>query len=781
MQADSIRNTDANLGKETATLVHALVERPIPPSYHVAESADSSFPPPRCLRPISCGPLLAAILSLLSAQQPAHPEAAMSRPLIVFAVYALIITASATGLADGPKDNSAANVRPIPPVGIEVAQDKLNALSKRCKSIRKSWEELLRGTWNEAVRESVQGSKKSTDKKRAAEQLATLTRLRSLEPEILVFPRAVEMAIEFGQFHKPAEVDNAGKLLDLAQRRINAAGRDGNWAEIVGLSDGTQQQLIVGGYRSKIDGSFQPYSVVIPAGYTTGDLRKRRMDLWFHGRGETLSEANFLNKQQYAAGEYTPADTFVVHPYGRYSNAFKFAGEIDVLELTDHIKSRLPVDPSRIAVRGFSMGGAGCWQMAVHYADHYFAANPGAGFSETPEFLSFFQGENAAETAPGYQKQLWQLYDCPPWATNLNQCPTVVYSGEIDRQKQAADVMEVALNEVGIKMTHIIGPDTAHKIHSDSKREIASRLSAIERSLSPEVPRSIQFSTVTLRYHRMHWVDVQGLAEHWKPAGVDAAIDQDEIKIETTNITRLDLNFDAGQWPENTNGPIHIAIDGDEIVGDNVGSDRSWSIRLARSDDGWQVADEESGLRKRPELQGPIDDAFMDSFVFVLPSGKSSDQIVQQWIEAESQHAMTHWRKHFRGDVRKVIDTELTDELVASANLILFGTPESNTVIKKIVGELPIQWTSETLAIGKHSTTAASHVPILVYPNPQNPDRYVVLNSGFTFREYDYLNNARQTPKLPDWAIVDVTEGANYRDPGKVIAAEFFDEMWQPK
>ena len=42
---------------------------------------------------------------------------------------------------------------------------------------------------------------------------------------------------------------------------------------------------------------------------------------------------------------------------------------------------------------------------------------------------------------------------------------------------------------------------------------------------------------------------------------------------------------------------------------------------------------------------------------------------------------------------------------------------------------------------------------MLIYPNPLNPKQYVVLNSGFTFREYDYLNNARQVPKLPDWAV----------------------------
>ena len=65
-------------------------------------------------------------------------------------------------------------------------------------------------------------------------------------------------------------------------------------------------------------------------------------------------------------------------------------------------------------------------------------------------------------------------------------------------------------------------------------------------------------------------------------------------------------------------------------------------------------------------------------------------------------------------------------------------------------------------------------MPLLIYPNPRNPSKYVVLNSGFTFREYDYLNNARQVPKLPDYAIVDTTTPPNARHPGKIATAGFF-------
>jgi hypothetical protein len=67
----------------------------------------------------------------------------------------------------------------------------------------------------------------------------------------------------------------------------------------------------------------------------------------------------------------------------------------------------------------------------------------------------------------------------------------------------------------------------------------------------------------------------------------------------------------------------------------------------------------------------------------------------------------------------------------------------------------------------------------MIYPNPLNPKKYVVINSGFTFREYDYLNNARQVPRLPDWAIVDISEPPTTQWPGRIVNAGFFDEQWQ--
>ena len=40
-----------------------------------------------------------------------------------------------------------------------------------------------------------------------------------------------------------------------------------------------------------------------------------------------------------------------------------------------------------------------------------------------------------------WEEKLWQLYDAPAYAENFRNVPLVAYSGEKDRQKQAADLM----------------------------------------------------------------------------------------------------------------------------------------------------------------------------------------------------------------------------------------------------------------------------------------------------------------------------------------------------
>ena len=83
--------------------------------------------------------------------------------------------------------------------------------------------------------------------------------------------------------------------------------------------------------------------LVVPASWSPNSPHKFRLDLWWHGRGETLSEVNFIDDSaRTSTGEFTPPDTIVLHPYGRYCNANKFAGEVDTFEAMDARQEALP-------------------------------------------------------------------------------------------------------------------------------------------------------------------------------------------------------------------------------------------------------------------------------------------------------------------------------------------------------------------------------------------------------------------------------------------------------
>src|SRR2546427_7519569 len=110
---------------------------------------------------------------------------------------------------------------------------------------------------------------------------------------------------------------------------------------------------------------------------------------------------------------------------------------------------------------------------------------------------------------------------------------------------------------------------------------------------------------------------------------------------------------------------------------------------------------------------------------------------------------------------------------------ILWGDPHSNKLIGRIADKLPIVWDAKTVRIAKKSFDSTHHLPVLIYPNPLHPKRYVVLNSGFTFAHSRSSSNADQTPKLPDYAVVDIDGPPAIGVNGEVVEAGFFDEQWR--
>ncbi len=635
-----------------------------------------------------------------------------------------------------------------PPPGIEVPAADAAELKSGLDALGKDID---------AVRRSANGN---------ANRLALL-------PDVEVFHKAVRYALQYNEFFNPKEIAAAKAQLKLGQDRVKEV-KEGksSWVSATG-------PLILG-YISRIDGSVQPYGLIVPDDWRPGDMTPRPLYLWFHGRGDTLSEVNFINGRLKGKHDFSTPNAFELHLYGRYCNASKFAGETDCFEAMADVQHRYAIDPNRIVEMGFSMGGATGWHMAAHHPGLWAVGSCGAGFAETEIYAKI--DDPKKEPPPAWERKLYSLYDCNIIAANYGNLPFIAYSGEIDPQKQSGDLMNKAMADEGIKMEWLIGPGVGHKYEPETKKELSKRIDAYVAKGREPMPPHIRFETYSLRYNECKWIRLDALDQHWEKAEIDATLaDEGTFRIKTKNVAGFTISLPTGPVPLDKTHPPRVVVDDQELVGPAVQED--WTASFSKAGGKWQAQPLAFGRapHKHHGLQGPIDDAFMDSFIFVRPTGKALNEKVGAWAQNEFDLAVAGWRRVFRGDVRVKDDTALTAEDVANANLVLWGDPGSNKALASLLPKLPIQWTKDKLIMGAQSASAADHAPIFIYPNPANPNRYIVVNSGFTFRMGARVSNSLQTPKLPDWALIDLNTPPSELWPGKVTEAGFFDEAWNWK
>src|SRR5262249_3512592 len=136
------------------------------------------------------------------------------------------------------------------------------------------------------------------------------------------------------------------------------------------------------------------------------------------------------------------------------------------------------------------------------------------------------------------------------------------------------------------------------------------------------------------------------------------------------------------------------------------------------------------GLRKVRGLQGPIDDAFRDAFVCVKPSTRPTPPALEVFAR---EHA-----KWMRCDITVKEAKSVTRDDIRDRNLVLLGAPSTNKLIAQVAGRLPVRWNKDQIVVGKQMFPSATHTLVAIYPNPLNPGKYVVLNSGYTMHEAEF-------------------------------------------
>ncbi|MFT4555600.1 MAG: hypothetical protein ACI92S_000932, partial [Planctomycetaceae bacterium] len=100
---------------------------------------------------------------------------------LALAALSVLTLAPAAGFADGPADNIAANVRSVPPLGIEVPEADRKELEDGLKSL----DTLIR---------QIRLTKHADQK-----------RVMRLLPDVEIFSRAIHQGLEYREFFSPGD------------------------------------------------------------------------------------------------------------------------------------------------------------------------------------------------------------------------------------------------------------------------------------------------------------------------------------------------------------------------------------------------------------------------------------------------------------------------------------------------------------------------------------------------------------------------------------------------
>jgi pimeloyl-ACP methyl ester carboxylesterase len=593
--------------------------------------------------------------------------------------------------------------------------------------------------------------------------------------DVEVYAKAGRMLLEYPElFGTQAAIDHSFEVLDQGIERAHQ------------LIDGKPQwepgTKRIEAYRSEIDGALQPYGLTLPVNYDPS--KPVRLYVWLHGRSNNQTEAEFISRfLRPRPPENAPvADQGQIQLdcFGRINGAgWHWAGEADVFEAIAAVKKRYKIDDKRVILRAFSMGGEGAWHISLQHPDAFVAAEVGAG--TVPDTVQRRAARGLPPLQPFQLKTLniWENYS--DWVLNIYNLPLAGHDGENDPVGQFESSIRARTQlekegfpsegerdykqSIGAPGLWMLSLNTGH----GTSPLVRQRLDAFLKEWGDKgqiVPDHLRFVTYTTRYNKDYWASVDGMDKLYERADIEA-VRSDSRKsydIKTHNVSRLVLReMDRAK---------EIKIDGQDL---KVPSRPE--LALQKSGSTWRIDSSlsQKGLHKTHALQGPIDDAFLDPFLMVRPTGKPWNDEVNQQALRTMAHFDRMWGKFFRGHPFVKDDKDVTEADMTKYHIVLFGDPGSNKLIAKLHGKLPVKWTKETVTLAGKDFPANENFPALVYPNPLNPSKYVVLNSGLDIDDAGY-NGDYGTPLWGDYAVVKVKAGAEMPD---LQMGGLFDENWR--
>lgn len=608
------------------------------------------------------------------------------------------------------------------------------------------------------------------------EELQKDPKAHDVLPDVEIYLRGARNIVRFQEWYNKASGQWTLDALDAGLARADQLAKGkAPWTTV-------EKRNVLRAYRSHIDDTAQPYGVTYPLEYGKDPKRKWRVDVVLHGRNASLTEVAFINAHNGKKKIDPEQDWVQIDIFGRGNNAYRWAGEEDVFEAMEAFFAKDDLaDRRRVVLRGFSMGGAGTWHLGLHHPDKWCVMGPGAGFTTTHDYA--WKGKKGL---PDYQEKCLRIYDAIDYAENARMIPVVAYSGGDDAQKRAADNIEKRLKELKIDaMTHLVKPGVGHKFEPDYFAKANALWASRASEGLPTYPKKVAFTTYSTKYSHCQWVSIIALNRHYERASVEAERTESGYQVATINVRALAIEVPVPDRRGGERERVTVSIDGDQLT---VSRSPFLNPLCFLKDNGkWHAVQKQNEslfsalfAQKTPGFQGPIDDAFAAGFLCVQGTGETWHPATQKFVDAKLNAFKYDWAKHWRGELPITNEYGVTPNEIKDKHLILFGDPSSNFLLANILPKLPLKWTKDEIEFAGKKYKSSEHVPVMIFPNPLNPAKYVVLNTGHTWPSEDYYKtNAMLFPRLGDYAILRMTPTAKNAAAFEVATAGLFDEYWK--
>ena len=513
-------------------------------------------------------------------------------------------------------------------------------------------------------------------------------------------------------------------------------------------------------YLAEQDDSAQPYFLHIPRAYT--GKKPHPAIVYLHGYAPWLDKTNWHNHSYGLTAQADQRGYILICPFARSNTDFQGIGETDVLTVLRLAQQKLRIDPDRIFLVGYSMGGMGAYTLAAHYPDLWAGCVVMCGRADY-----YFWKDLDPNRLEAFKRHLLDSEFGWPLAENFLHLPVLTFQGTDDlliKPEQAYRFIP-RLKALGTDAQLVRLEGQNHWI-SDEVFSTPRVFGWMGKRRRDPTPPTVRFKTYSLRYNRAWWLAIEAFQRWGRAASVEATIRPgNKVEVKTVNVARLALRPPAKL--ADLSRPFTVVADGHTLT---ARPDRTGKLTLDL------LPTEPTPLRKTPALCGPIKDAFNSRFLFVYGTSGGDEATKRNLANARKMQA--DWFKFAKGlrSLRK--DSEVNAAEMRRSNLFLFGTPPDNAILARIAPSLPIRFTPGGYEVLGKTYPANERTGLMfIYPNPLAPNRYVVVCSGLHYGEK--LGENHKYDLLPDFIIY--SDEFDYDDTNAYYCAGFFDVDWQPK